>query len=139
MKISPISILIPFTINKGEVHLSVQTRKSNDELNGLKEFPGGKIEDGETPKLACLREVKEEVGVNLKKEQIELFKIYEHAYSSKTVLLNVFLYQDNEFNFSQSSYFKLDEELTDFQDIPDANFRIIKDLWHYFEQAISGT
>ena len=75
MKIVPISILIPYQLKNNQLNLWVQIRESNDELNGLKEFPGGKIEDGETPLKACLREVAEEVGVSLNESQVELFKV----------------------------------------------------------------
>ena len=132
MKIIPISILIPFKRDQKSFSLWVQTRNSNDELNGKKEFPGGKIEVYETPLDACWREVKEETGVDLVKEGIELFKVYEHDYPSKTVLLNVFIYEDARIQFKQAGFLKLDPELSNFQDIPEANFRIIKDLWSHF-------
>jgi 8-oxo-dGTP diphosphatase len=41
-------------------------RNPGDHYGNLWEFPGGKIEDGETPAQAIVRELKEEVGVTAK-------------------------------------------------------------------------
>jgi 8-oxo-dGTP diphosphatase len=41
----------------------VQQRPSGKSLAGLWEFPGGKIEPGETPEAALVREVHEELGI----------------------------------------------------------------------------
>ena len=40
-------------------------KRSTGKFTGLWEFPGGKVEESETPEIALVREIKEEFGVDL--------------------------------------------------------------------------
>ena len=68
--------------------LLITKRKESGLLGGLWEFPGGKIQDGETPQQACIREIKEEV--NLKIEVLEYLTQVKHAYTHFKIVLDVF-------------------------------------------------
>ncbi len=48
----------------GDGRVLVQQR-AHGALAGLWEFPGGKIEDGETPAIALIRELREELGIDV--------------------------------------------------------------------------
>lgn len=50
---------------KGERVLLAQ-RHADDTLGGLWEFPGGKIEPGEAPREALRRELREELGIDVR-------------------------------------------------------------------------
>jgi len=63
-------------------------RKSEGLLGGLWEFPGGQIEDGESSRNACEREIREETGLTVEvEEQIALVK---HAYTHFKVEIDVY-------------------------------------------------
>ena len=49
----------------GDGRVLMQRRRLGSEHGGLWEFPGGKVEAGETPQIAALREIEEELGVRL--------------------------------------------------------------------------
>ncbi len=53
------------------------------------EFPGGKIEEGETALEALIREMKEEVNIDV--EQADSFLEIQHDYPEYSVLLDIFL------------------------------------------------
>ncbi|GAB1779555.1 8-oxo-dGTP diphosphatase MutT [Priestia megaterium] len=53
-------------IIRDENRLLIAKRHSKDPLGGKWEFPGGKIEPGETPQECLVREIKEELGVEVK-------------------------------------------------------------------------
>lgn len=63
----------------------ISKRAQNVHQGGLWEFPGGKVETGETISEALFREIKEELGINIKKSH-PLIKLVYH-YPDKTVLL----------------------------------------------------
>ena len=84
---NPISIVIGIVKNAdGEIFIT--RRYNNLHQGGLWEFPGGKVENGETLQTALARELKEEIGITVvsKKPLISL----QHDYSDRLVTLNVF-------------------------------------------------
>ena len=49
----------------GDGRVLVQQRPAGRAMAGLWEFPGGKVEPGETPEAALVRELREELGIDV--------------------------------------------------------------------------
>ena len=60
-------------------------RMKGAHLEGYWEFPGGKVEPGEDPERAVVRECREEIDLDL--EVIDVLEVAWHAYEEKEVLL----------------------------------------------------
>ena len=61
----------------------ITLRRAKTHLEGLWEFPGGKIEDGESAQQAVIREVAEEVGLSV--EPVSTLSPFEHEYEDRVV------------------------------------------------------
>jgi 8-oxo-dGTP diphosphatase len=68
--------------------LLITRRPAGSHLGGLWEFPGGKREPGETFEQCLVREIREEVGVEISVGQ--LFEEITHDYPEKSVHLKFF-------------------------------------------------
>jgi len=68
--------------------LLIARRPEKGLLGGLWEFPGGKMEAGETPQEAARREVREELGMNV--EILAPVDEVRHAYSHFRITLHLF-------------------------------------------------
>ena len=69
--------------------LLIAQRHADAHLGGLWEFPGGKREAGETFEQCLVREIREELGVEISVG--ELFEEIRHDYPEKSVHLKFFL------------------------------------------------
>ena len=66
----------------------ITRRLDTAHLPGLWEFPGGKVEPGETLKAALMREIREEIGLNV--IVFDQCLSIEHEYPKKSVRLHFF-------------------------------------------------
>lgn len=75
-------------IVRGDEILISRRPSTADHLPNVWEFPGGKVEEGETPEVAAVREAHEEVGLSV--EVVQALKPIEWEYPKRIVVLHPF-------------------------------------------------
>lgn len=81
-----VDVAIAILLHKTKV--LVGWRQASQHQGNKHEFPGGKVESGETPEQACRREIYEEVGIGLKDWHV--FDVIRHEYDDIIVNLHLF-------------------------------------------------
>jgi 8-oxo-dGTP diphosphatase len=111
---------------KANNKIFISKRHDTQHQGGLWEFPGGKVETGETVFEALKRELKEEINIDVN-SSFEL-KTIDHDYTDKSVRLSVHLVEDFTGEAkgleSQTCQWVSIDELVNF-DFPEANKEII--------------
>lgn len=69
----------------------IAQRPAGKSLAGLWEFPGGKVEPGETPEAALRRELMEELSIDVCETCLAPFTFASHAYADFHLLMPLYL------------------------------------------------
>ena len=111
----------------------IAQRPKNKFMESFWEFPGGKIEAGETPEDCALRELKEETGLSLEKTDVcGRIGPYNYDYPDRCVCLFVVLVRQDASTENDSRHWvqlpsKFDQGDWESK-VPEANLDIFKDL-----------
>ncbi|GFR34359.1 (deoxy)nucleoside triphosphate pyrophosphohydrolase [Thermobrachium celere] len=81
-------IIVTAAIIENEGKILITQRKKEKHGGLLWEFPGGKLEEGEDPKECIVREIKEELNIEI--EVVDIFDVVFHRYTEFNMLMLVY-------------------------------------------------
>jgi 8-oxo-dGTP diphosphatase len=69
----------------------IAQRPASKDMAGLWEFPGGKVEAGERPEQALIRELREELGIAVREDCLAPFTFASHTYPEFHLLMPLYV------------------------------------------------
>ena len=69
----------------------IAQRPAGKPMAGLWEFPGGKVEDGEAPEESLIRELQEELGIDVSEACLAPLTFASHAYPDFHLLMPLYV------------------------------------------------
>jgi 8-oxo-dGTP diphosphatase len=69
----------------------IAQRPAHKEMAGLWEFPGGKVEHGERPEETVIRELREELGIEVQEPCLAPFTFASHQYEDFALLMPLYV------------------------------------------------
>ncbi len=87
----PITLVVACALIDSDNRVLLTKRPAHKTMPHFWEFPGGKVEDGETPEQALLRELNEELAIKTEKSCLAPFAFSSHPYNKFHLLMPLFI------------------------------------------------
>jgi 8-oxo-dGTP diphosphatase len=89
--VPPLLLVVAAALVDTDGRVLLAKRPPGKPLAGLWEFPGGKIEPGETPEAALVRELKEELDIDVAAKCLAPLTFASHTYPEYHLLMPLFV------------------------------------------------
>jgi 8-oxo-dGTP diphosphatase len=90
-KSKPVVLVAAVVLIDADDRVLLAQRPEGKAMAGLWEFPGGKIEPGETPEAVLIRELREELGVDTEASCLAPLTFASHAYPDFHLLMPLYV------------------------------------------------
>ena len=87
----PIVLVAAVALVDPDGRVLLARRPEGKHLAGLWEFPGGKVQPGETPETALIRELEEEIGIDVVASCLAPFTFASHSYPDFHLLMPLYV------------------------------------------------
>ncbi len=87
----PLLLVVAAALVDADGRVLLTQRPPGKTLAGLWEFPGGKLEPGETPEAALIRELKEELDIAVEAACLAPFTFASHEYETMHLLMPLYV------------------------------------------------
>ena len=86
-----ITLVVAVALIDPDNRILLAQRPEGKQLAGLWEFPGGKVEPGERPEETLIRELREELGIEVKEPCLSPLTFASHAYPTFHLLMPLYV------------------------------------------------
>jgi 8-oxo-dGTP diphosphatase len=87
----PILLVVACALVDTEGRILLAQRPEGKSMAGLWEFPGGKLDEGETPEAALIRELREELGIETQEACLAPLFFASHSYPKFHLLMPLYI------------------------------------------------
>src|SRR5438045_1343150 len=87
----PVVLVVAVALIDVDGRVLLAERPEGKSMAGLWEFPGGKVHQGETPEAALIRELKEELGIDVTASCLAPFTFASHGYAEFHLLMPLYV------------------------------------------------
>jgi 8-oxo-dGTP diphosphatase len=87
----PLVVVVACALVDADGRVLIAKRPAQKDMAGLWEFPGGKVVNGEPPEEALIRELREELGINVTQACLAPLSFASHSYENFHLLMPLYV------------------------------------------------